>query len=147
MLYFVNTCSQLFFGCLTSESQNSAPYLRHTRHRHDFVFCFSLRLDYFSPKGMTHLKKFGLKADFRRSFITTSRNPYYDRFIRWQFNLLKKRDFVYYGKRCAALALVGICEFRALLFLLSLSSVYCHYVVSASVTCGRLKQDRGCVKV
>lgn len=56
-------------------------------------------LDYFSPKGMSHLKKFGLKADFRRSFITTSRNPYYDRFIRWQFNLLKKRDFVYYGKR------------------------------------------------
>jgi len=33
--------------------------------------------------------KFGTGVDWRRSFITTSINPYYDSFIRWQFNTLK----------------------------------------------------------
>jgi len=36
------------------------------------------------------LKLFGLSADFRRSFITTDANPFYDSFVRWQFNTLKK---------------------------------------------------------
>lgn len=33
--------------------------------------------------------KFGTAVDWRRSFVTTSVNPYYDSFIRWQFNTLK----------------------------------------------------------
>lgn len=37
--------------------------------------------------------------DWRRSFITTSVNPYYDSFIRWQFRLLKERGRVKFGKR------------------------------------------------
>jgi leucyl-tRNA synthetase len=35
------------------------------------------------------LISFGASVDWRRSFITTSVNPYYDSFIRWQFRLLK----------------------------------------------------------
>lgn len=35
--------------------------------------------------------KFGCGTDWRRSFVTTSINPYYDAFIRWQFRFLKVR--------------------------------------------------------
>ena len=40
-------------------------------------------LDFFPPLGMADLKKFGVHTDWRRSFITTDKNPYYDKFIRW----------------------------------------------------------------
>lgn len=40
-------------------------------------------LEYFPPEGQKDLKNFGVSVDWRRSFITTSRNPYYDSFIRW----------------------------------------------------------------
>ena len=36
------------------------------------------------------LKRLGIHTDWRRSFITTERNPYYDAFIRWQFHHLKE---------------------------------------------------------
>jgi leucyl-tRNA synthetase len=38
-------------------------------------------------------------VDWRRSFITTDVNPYYDSFIRWQFNHLYKRNRIQFGKR------------------------------------------------
>jgi len=38
------------------------------------------------------LKDFGVKVDWRRSFITTDINPYYDSFVRWQFNRLKNHE-------------------------------------------------------
>eukprot|EP00494_Astrolonche_serrata_P032647 UN32916 len=53
----------------------------------------------FSPIGMAHLKKFGLKTDWRRSFITTDENPFYDSFVSWQFRTLKKRDKLWFGNR------------------------------------------------
>lgn len=56
-------------------------------------------LKYFPPLGEEHLKRFGLSADFRRSFITSHVNPYYDSFIRWQFNTLRKKDKVAFGAR------------------------------------------------
>jgi leucyl-tRNA synthetase len=56
-------------------------------------------LTYFSPIGADHLAQFGSCIDFRRSFITTSVNPFYDAFIRWQFNTLKARNRVHFGKR------------------------------------------------
>ena len=40
-------------------------------------------LKYFPPLGMKDLKRFGVQVDWRRSFITTSVNPYYDKFIQW----------------------------------------------------------------
>ena len=36
--------------------------------------------------------------DFRRSFITTNLNPYYNKFIEWQFRKLKEGNYVVKGK-------------------------------------------------
>ncbi|CAB4020577.1 Leucine--tRNA ligase, cytoplasmic, partial [Paramuricea clavata] len=42
---------------------------------------------------------FFIKVDWRRSFITTDVNPYYDSFVRWQFLTLKDRGKIKFGKR------------------------------------------------
>lgn len=56
-------------------------------------------LNYFPPHCVADLKRVGLHVDWRRSFITTDRNPYYDSFVRWQFIRLKERGKVQFGKR------------------------------------------------
>lgn len=56
-------------------------------------------LDYFPPLAVQDLKKIGLKVDWRRSFITTDVNPYYDSFVRWQFLTLRERNKIKFGKR------------------------------------------------
>ena len=58
-------------------------------------------LSYFVPLAVSDLKAFGLCADWRRSFITTHVNPFYDAFIRWQFNTLRKREKIEFGARSA----------------------------------------------
>ena len=56
-------------------------------------------LNYFPPIGVEHMKNFGAGVDWRRAFITTYVNPYYDAFIRWQFNVLRQKGKVLFGKR------------------------------------------------
>ncbi|XP_006148100.1 leucine--tRNA ligase, cytoplasmic isoform X1 [Tupaia chinensis] len=56
-------------------------------------------LDYFPPLAVQDLKRMGLKVDWRRSFITTDVNPYYDSFVRWQYLTLRERSKVKFGKR------------------------------------------------
>ncbi|EFC50382.1 predicted protein [Naegleria gruberi] len=56
-------------------------------------------LEYFPPLAKKDLQRFGVACDFRRSFITTDLNPYYDSFIRWQFNQLKEQGRISFGKR------------------------------------------------
>ena len=56
-------------------------------------------LNYFPPWGIHDLKKFGTCVDWRRSFITTSVNPFYDSFIRWQFRVLKDKGRIKFGTR------------------------------------------------
>mmetsp|Transcript_12919 Transcript_12919/g.27866 ORF Transcript_12919/g.27866 Transcript_12919/m.27866 type:complete len:1110 (-) Transcript_12919:141-3470(-) len=56
-------------------------------------------LRYFPPIGVEHMKRFGSGVDWRRAFITTSVNGYYDAFIRWQFNVLREKGKVLFGKR------------------------------------------------
>lgn len=56
-------------------------------------------LQYFPPLGKEDLIAYGSAIDWRRSFITTSVNPYYDHFVRWQFNILKRKGLVIFGKR------------------------------------------------
>ncbi|KAJ3168358.1 cytosolic leucyl tRNA synthetase [Geranomyces variabilis] len=58
-------------------------------------------LYYFPPGTREDLKDFGLSVDWRRSFFTTDVNPYFDSFVRWQFNTLHKRadPKVKYGER------------------------------------------------
>jgi leucyl-tRNA synthetase len=58
-------------------------------------------LNYFPPYGESDLRRFGINVDWRRSFITTDANPYYDSFIRWQFTQLKKANFIKFGKRAS----------------------------------------------
>ncbi|PXF46531.1 Leucine--tRNA ligase, cytoplasmic [Gracilariopsis chorda] len=58
-------------------------------------------LKYFPHQNVIDLSNFGLKADWRRSFITTEVNPYYDSFIRWQFNKLRQLNKIKFGKRNA----------------------------------------------
>ncbi|KAF8376925.1 hypothetical protein HHK36_030296 [Tetracentron sinense] len=47
-------------------------------------------LTYFPPLAKEDLKAFGLGCDWRRSFITTNMNPFYDSFVRWQMRKLKE---------------------------------------------------------
>ncbi len=56
-------------------------------------------LYYFPPFAMEDLKNMGACIDWRRSFITTDVNPYYDSFVRWQFETLKAQGKVQFGKR------------------------------------------------
>uniref|UniRef100_A0A8D0NCQ6 Leucine--tRNA ligase, cytoplasmic n=1 Tax=Sus scrofa TaxID=9823 RepID=A0A8D0NCQ6_PIG len=56
-------------------------------------------LEYFPPLAIQDLKRMGLKVDWRRSFITTDVNPYYDSFVRWQFLTLRERNKIKFGKR------------------------------------------------
>ncbi|OBT88880.1 leucyl-tRNA synthetase [Pseudogymnoascus sp. 03VT05] len=56
-------------------------------------------LDFFPPLCKQDLTNFGCRIDWRRSFVTTDANPYYDSFIRWQMNRLRELKKIKYGKR------------------------------------------------
>jgi len=56
-------------------------------------------LYYFPPHCKSDLTNLGMSVDWRRSFITTDVNPYYDSFVRWQFNTLKEKNKVQFGNR------------------------------------------------
>ncbi|KAL3880632.1 hypothetical protein ACJMK2_032856 [Sinanodonta woodiana] len=56
-------------------------------------------LYYFPPLCKQDLKSMGVKVDWRRTFITTDVNPYYDSFVKWQFWKLKEKNKVQFGKR------------------------------------------------
>ena len=56
-------------------------------------------LIYFPIKAIEDLKSFGACIDFRRSFVTTMINPYFDSFVRWQFQLLNERGYLRFGKK------------------------------------------------
>ncbi|OQR70265.1 leucine--tRNA ligase [Tropilaelaps mercedesae] len=56
-------------------------------------------LNYFPPVMTSDLKRMGIRVDWRRSMITTDVNPFYDSFVRWQFNLLKEKNRIKFGKR------------------------------------------------
>ena len=54
---------------------------------------------YFSSKAKDDISDIGLICDMRRSFFTTTMNPYYDSFVTWQFTNLLKDGFLQKGKR------------------------------------------------
>ena len=56
-------------------------------------------LRYFPPIAQQDLIDFGSRIDWRRQFVTTDANPYYDAFVRWQMNRLKQLNKILYGKR------------------------------------------------
>ncbi|KAI4189569.1 MAG: hypothetical protein L6R41_001365 [Letrouitia leprolyta] len=56
-------------------------------------------LKFFPPLCKRDLDNFGARIDWRRSFVTTDANPYYDTFVRWQMHRLKELDKIQYGSR------------------------------------------------
>ncbi|OAF70572.1 hypothetical protein A3Q56_01619 [Intoshia linei] len=56
-------------------------------------------ISYFPYYLKKDLSRMGCHIDWRRSFITTDKNPFYDSFIRWQFHYLKKNNYIKFGKR------------------------------------------------
>lgn len=56
-------------------------------------------LHYFPPIAKRDCNAFGLRIDWRRAFLTTDVNPYYDAFVRWQMNKLRAMDKIKFGER------------------------------------------------
>ncbi len=54
--------------------------------------------EYFPKEGEKDLKRIGLGVDWRRTFKTTSLNPHYDNFVKWQFRKLKEKGLVILGE-------------------------------------------------
>uniref|UniRef100_A0A7S0UUZ6 leucine--tRNA ligase n=1 Tax=Polytomella parva TaxID=51329 RepID=A0A7S0UUZ6_9CHLO len=71
--------------------EEDIPLFRHSSHW----------LNYFPPRAMNDIKAMGCGVDWRRSFITTDVNKYYDSFIQWQFLTLRKSGKVVKDKRYA----------------------------------------------
>lgn len=55
--------------------------------------------EYFPREAKKDLESFGVGVDWRRSFITTDVNPFYDSFVRWQFLHLRQKNKIKFGKR------------------------------------------------
>jgi len=56
-------------------------------------------LRYFPPKALDDIAALGCGVDWRRSFITTDVNPYYDSFVCWHMNTLRKKGKIVKDKR------------------------------------------------
>lgn len=55
-------------------------------------------ITFFKPKFKEDFLHMGISTDWRREYFTTSLNPHYDKFIRWQFTKLKEKEYVVKGK-------------------------------------------------
>jgi leucyl-tRNA synthetase len=56
-------------------------------------------LEFFPPLCKRDLSNLGCRIDWRRQFVTTDANPYYDAFVRWQMIRLKELHKIKFGKR------------------------------------------------
>lgn len=52
---------------------------------------------YFPKRWEDIMRRLGMSIDWSRKFITTSLNPTYDSFVKWQFTKLKEKEFVKIG--------------------------------------------------
>ncbi|MBR9705142.1 leucine--tRNA ligase [Candidatus Pacearchaeota archaeon] len=55
-------------------------------------------VEFFVPEFKKDYQMMGMSVDWRREFITTSLNKYYDKFIEWQFRKLRKKGYCIKGK-------------------------------------------------
>ncbi|KAI9363838.1 leucyl-tRNA synthetase [Pilaira anomala] len=62
--------------------------------------------EYFPPQTINDMTAFGAKVDWRRSFITTDANPYYDSFVRWQMRKLREMQKIKFGERYTIYSIV-----------------------------------------
>lgn len=79
----------------SSEDEVSALVDREIAKFVDPEYWFS----YFPQEALKDLQSFGLGIDWRRAFVTTDVNPFYDSFVRWQFQHLKAKNKIKFGKR------------------------------------------------
>ncbi|ROW04107.1 hypothetical protein VSDG_00917 [Cytospora chrysosperma] len=56
-------------------------------------------LEFFPPLCRRDLSALGCRIDWRRQFVTTDANPYYDAFVRWQMIRLKELNKIKFGTR------------------------------------------------
>ena len=56
-------------------------------------------LEHFPPLVKNDLSNSGCRIDWRRQFLTTDANPYFDAFVRWQMNRLRELNKIKFGKR------------------------------------------------
>ena len=56
-------------------------------------------LEYFPPLAKRDLIGFGARIDWRRQFVTTDANPYFDSFVGWQMNRLHEQKKILFGSR------------------------------------------------
>ncbi|KAF1836858.1 leucyl-tRNA synthetase [Decorospora gaudefroyi] len=56
-------------------------------------------IQFFPPLAKRDLTAFGARIDWRRQFVTTDANPYYDNFVAWQMRKLKELGKVVFAKR------------------------------------------------
>jgi leucyl-tRNA synthetase len=56
-------------------------------------------LTYFPPICIEDHRSFGSRIDWRRAFMTTDANPYFDSFVRWQVNKLYAMKKIQFGER------------------------------------------------
>ncbi|PVU92029.1 hypothetical protein BB561_004068 [Smittium simulii] len=56
-------------------------------------------LETFPPLAIRDVSNLGCCVDWRRSFVTTDYNPYFDSFARWQFQRLRDLGKIKFGKR------------------------------------------------
>ena len=56
---------------------------------------------YFPPLAQRDITSMGCGVDWRRSFVTTDLNPYYDSFVGWQFETLRAAGKIVKDKRYA----------------------------------------------
>ncbi|KAK6204548.1 cytosolic leucyl tRNA synthetase [Scheffersomyces amazonensis] len=56
-------------------------------------------LEYFPQLVQRDVTNFGGRVDWRRSFVTTDANPYFDAFVRWQITRLRDCSKIKFGER------------------------------------------------
>ncbi|KAF2190873.1 leucyl-tRNA synthetase [Zopfia rhizophila CBS 207.26] len=56
-------------------------------------------IQFFPPLAKRDLTNFGARIDWRRQFVTTDANPYYDSFVTWQMRRLKEMGKIIFGTR------------------------------------------------
>jgi len=56
-------------------------------------------IQFFPPLAKRDLTNFGARIDWRRQFVTTEANPYYDSFVAWQMRKLKELGKIIFAKR------------------------------------------------
>lgn len=54
--------------------------------------------EFFPREARADLHRLGIGVDWRRAFITTSLNPFYSKFIEWQFRCLREKGYVKKGE-------------------------------------------------